>query len=254
MVNFGQSTIKECNFNNVSILCYENYTCDFLHYNNKNITNSEAEKEFKTCSKQRIEDEKKYTSLKYLIGSIVVVLILALVTFILIEKKKFKKLQKNEFRSGSIYIRLNKGSNNDDINNNNNTSTENNNNNNNNNTSTEINNENIEILKNKKFIYVADSNNHNYDKKLDKIHIFNKISNNDKSQDDANLKLIKKIKKDVNLPNLPEKDAYNHNDDKKIDKIQNSSQFNYNLDQEELNLKFMKKLKNEGFPEKDASI
>jgi len=174
MVNFGQSTIKECNFNNVNILCYEKYTCDLIYFNKKIITGNEAENEFKICSKKEIEDKKKDTSLKYLIGSTIFVLIIALLTFILIEKEKFKKFKKNEFR-GSIYIKLNEHHNNN--NNNNNVITEINNNDNvntlindNNNANTEIINNNIEIVKSKDFIYVAEIKNNNYNKKMDKSH------------------------------------------------------------------------------------
>jgi len=230
MIKFGNSTIKECNFNNINISCYEKHTCESISYNNKIITDNEAEKEFKICSQKEVNEilnkinnnkSSSFTILRYIIVGVVVILISVLIIFIFIEKNKSKKQKFDEFRSGSIYIKLNNRNNNK-----NNNINDNNEINNSNNTNIEINNSsnanievnkrnivNIDIEKNKNFIFVIDNKNNDCDDEKmnminekmntldEKINLinekeskkFNKKEYDDLKQDDINI--MKKLKK-----------------------------------------------------------
>jgi len=55
MINFGNSTIEECNFGNINISCYQPNTCDLINFKNKLFKDSEAEEEFKLCSEKEIK-------------------------------------------------------------------------------------------------------------------------------------------------------------------------------------------------------
>jgi len=55
MIKFGNSTIKECNFENINVECYEPHTCEQIKFNYKIFNDSEAENEFKFCSEKEIK-------------------------------------------------------------------------------------------------------------------------------------------------------------------------------------------------------
>jgi len=157
MVRFGGSSIAHCNFNNVTILCYEPNTCKSIKFNNKEFPDAEAKNEFKLCNREEIDEiltkieNKKgspFVIIGIIIGSIVVVLIGILVTIILIRKSKSKEHNNSDvsFNDESIIIDLNESQNNNsgiaEINNNNSNNDNNDNNANNNNNDNNNNNNN----------------------------------------------------------------------------------------------------------------
>jgi len=187
IINFGNSAVPDCNLNNINILCYERHTCDKFTFNDKNVTDAEADKELKICTQKDIDDfyseniDEKGSSLTIIgiiIGSIVVILITALVAFIIIKKRKSKGSNgsdiscKDEFRSGSIKVVLNgkqidsnnvitgiNNNNNSSINNDNNNVNSENNNSTSNNTNTNTNTNNT--INNNNTINTNNNNNNN---------------------------------------------------------------------------------------------
>jgi len=173
IINFGNSTIQNCYFNSVNILCYEPNTCEKMQYNNKSLFDAEAQKYLKICTdedkkevlnqmdnsnNQNQNNEKSKTP--YIVGGIilgvVVILIGIIVTFMLVRKNKSKRhnisdiTNKDEFRNESIRVVLNDCKSNSDNanvvinnNNNNNNNNTNNNNDNSNNTQNNINQNNL---------------------------------------------------------------------------------------------------------------
>jgi len=104
-----------------------------IHLNNRDLSNAEAEQEFKICSGDDVlnQNKNKYNVPFIILGCIIFILICVfLIIFMLIKKKRSKGHDKPdfnpsyEFRNGSIRILLNK---NQSINSNNNVITENNN-------------------------------------------------------------------------------------------------------------------------------
>jgi len=145
IINFGNSTLEECGFNNVNILCYEPRTCESINFNNDEISDAEAGKEFKKCTSEDINEvlskkgirkqsnnkksnqypignrdldqenkNKKLNSLlTVIIVCVIVNLIGLLISILLVKKKRSKRHKKSntnvddEFRSGSINVILN---------------------------------------------------------------------------------------------------------------------------------------------------
>jgi len=95
MIKTSDSTIKECNFEDINILCYEPHTCELIRYNNKNFSDADAEKILKICPRNT-----SFVLIGGLIlGGIVLILIGILVTFILIKKGQSRKTNKSDFSS-----------------------------------------------------------------------------------------------------------------------------------------------------------
>ena len=136
MIRFGNSTIDNCNFNNINILCYEPQTCKSINFNNKEFSDAKAQKYFKICTKEEEEElnenigqkeisndlnqeenqnnvNLKDNKLKYILiivlGCVVVIAIGILVTFMFIKKPKNKK----QFKLSALFnFNLNNGINN----------------------------------------------------------------------------------------------------------------------------------------------
>jgi len=165
MIKFGNSIIDDCNFNNINILCYEPHTCKSITYNNTKFSDDEAQNIFKICTKEEINEilnqnnEKSNSIFIIIIGSVVIVFIGVIATFIFIKKNKYIKHKRlvssfNKEIKGNDATTPNDKSNktDDEINNNNNnnkTDNEINNNNNNNNNNNQNNlNQNKNIMVN----------------------------------------------------------------------------------------------------------
>jgi len=157
MLRFGDSTIQNCSFNSVNILCYEPHTCNKMQYNNKSLFDDEAQKYLKVCTD---EDRKEVlnqidtntnnnqnqsngkSKTPYIIGGIIlgvaIIITGVIVTLMLVRKSKFNRhnipdiTNKDEFRNESIRVTLNDNNvnvgNNNNNNNNNNNSNDNSNN------------------------------------------------------------------------------------------------------------------------------
>jgi len=153
--HFGNSTVENCFINNVNILCYENYTCDYIYFNEIFFSNEEAGKYLKLCTKKEIDEffnQKKNgekfinqdnnkkdinsnSSFIFLNGIFLGCIIGILLNFVLIKKiisKRHNRSDLNsndEFRNGNFRVILNNNDDNDangEINNNNNINNSNN--------------------------------------------------------------------------------------------------------------------------------
>lgn len=143
MMNFGNSTIENCHFDGINILCYEYHTCKNIYYKNVFIDDNEAEKEFKICSTEEIREflnsKKNKNSSLIIIGNITLGVVIGIpVIFVTMKIKKsgFKihnKLDYNsndEFQNENIRNTINNNKSNDtnvEINNNNDNKNNNNN-------------------------------------------------------------------------------------------------------------------------------
>jgi len=106
IINFGDSTIKECKFNNINVICYQHKTCETILFNDRNFTDAEADKEFKICSQKEVNEilnelgiekgSSPMVTVGIIIGCIVFILIGALVAFILIKRKRSKNMNKSD--------------------------------------------------------------------------------------------------------------------------------------------------------------
>jgi len=138
MIKFSDFKIQNCNFNNVNIECYEPDTCKSVIYKNNEYTDEKFQKEYKICTEEEIEEilssinitreSYKLSFLLIILGSVIILFIGFLITFMLIKKKISNKRNEEDldsskvFRSGSIRVllKINNRSNSNDINNNNN--------------------------------------------------------------------------------------------------------------------------------------
>jgi len=225
IIRFGDSTIGECEFNTMNVLCYEPYTCDRIHFNNRDFTDVNAEKYFKICTRDEIneiighnasntdttninsnnnnnnsnQNDKESSSSFLVIGGIILgcvvgILIGVLVAFMLIKKRKSKKHDNSdfnsndEFRTGSIKVVINDKQKNN-INNNVNARTDNNNNNNNNsdnNDSNDNNSNSNNIINNNSKDTINDNNNNNIQNNLNQTNL-NQINLNQNNLNQSNL-------------------------------------------------------------------
>jgi len=127
IINFGNLPIKECDFSNINVLCYEPNTCEIVNLDNEILKDTDAQSRFRMCTKEEIENiqfqeqsnrgqdsydgyennlnfsNEKSSSLNsgiIIIGSAVVILIGILVAFMFIKKKGSKR----EIKSNSSFI------------------------------------------------------------------------------------------------------------------------------------------------------
>jgi len=136
IINFGSTTLIDCNLNNINVICYQPHTCNKITFNNIEFKDAEAEKELRLCTQEDInnfyrgieenDNQKRspFMIIGIILGCIVVILIGILVAFLLIKKRKSKredngsdKSSKDEFRTGSIKVTLNQNQNHDNSNN-----------------------------------------------------------------------------------------------------------------------------------------
>jgi len=97
MINFGNSIINKCYFNNINILCYEPHTCKSIYFNNTEISDAEVQNYFKICTQDEINeilnqnDEKSNLTFPIIIGSVVIVFIGVFAIFMFIKKIRYRK-------------------------------------------------------------------------------------------------------------------------------------------------------------------
>jgi len=97
IIRFGNSTVEDCYFDNVNILCYQPYACKNIHINDETVTDIESEKVFNICTQEEIDEilnqkgKTNYKSLGKIIG-IVAAVIVVIFIINLIRKKNSKKV------------------------------------------------------------------------------------------------------------------------------------------------------------------
>jgi len=98
MKRFGNSTIINCNFNNINLLCLEPHTCESINYNNTYYTEAEAEKKLNTCNviDEPINHNKHNKFIPYIIPTCTIVIITGIFATLLIIKKHESK-RNNQF-------------------------------------------------------------------------------------------------------------------------------------------------------------
>jgi len=107
MIKFGDLPIEYCDFRNIKISCYEPHTCETIIFNNKAISDVNAQKEYKICSKE--ETDKNYNSndkqsntmfiieLIIVIECIIIIIISSLFILRCIKKRSNIKRQKSYY-------------------------------------------------------------------------------------------------------------------------------------------------------------
>jgi len=103
IINFNNSTIQYCGFDDVNILCYEPHTCTSIDYYDRDIYDYEIDKEFKKCTSEDIkevlsqkfiknqEDNKKSNSLLIVIIVCVIINFIGFIISIILVKKSRSK-------------------------------------------------------------------------------------------------------------------------------------------------------------------
>ena len=129
MINFGKSSIENCYFYNINILCYEPNTCKSIYLRDKVLSDTEAKNEFNICPKKADENIDDKNSYSFIIDVIILLCIVAILIGILYKYMSIKKSKTKKYNKMNLedvkYI-----SSSDDIgitnNNNNNENSENN--------------------------------------------------------------------------------------------------------------------------------
>jgi len=112
MINFSNSPIKDCIFNNTTISCYEPHTCSSIQYNDKTLSDLEAENIFNKCIGEE-QNNKASNPVKNLITSFIIIGGIIIVGCYVFTNVMYKKHYKsnfnsnNKFRNGSLKITLN---------------------------------------------------------------------------------------------------------------------------------------------------
>jgi len=194
IINFANSTVKNCDFNNINIVCYESQTCESIQFKNKIFTDAEAKNELKSCTLEEInkfflrqanggKNIKKIWFYIIIICSILWIGCLSGVLLIVLFRKEITNLFKRprelnfspaneEFRNGSIKVVFSR-----------NTSSSSNNNDGANNVNTNINTSNNDIsnVDSNNNVVNAEINSNNYDANVDVNHHSSNNSNNNNS-------------------------------------------------------------------------
>jgi len=132
MIRFGDSIIKNCYFDNITISCYEPKTCKTIHVNGEKLNNFDAENKYRECTKEEIDEIKNSNNNKngssfiliggIIIGCIIVVFNVLFISYIITKERRSKRTNSSNISNNDISRNENINSllNNDDNNNSNN--------------------------------------------------------------------------------------------------------------------------------------
>jgi len=97
IIKFGNSTIDDCFFKNIQILCYEPNTCNSIHLSDRDLSDSEAENEYEVCSKRKDDENEDGKSHYFIINGIVLVCIIAILIAIFTKYMLKKKIKSKKY-------------------------------------------------------------------------------------------------------------------------------------------------------------